>query len=198
MNLQLVTGPAVDVVSLEDAKTHLRVDGTAEDTLITSQIKAATRFCEALCERAFIEQTWRLGLHGFPIARDDRGRIVLPISRLISVTSITYVDANGDVQTLDSDLYQVDNQAEPGCVAPAPGESWPSTEADRLNAVQIVFKAGYGTAASDVDPLAIQAVKIVLGHLYENRETEITGTISTELKIGVKQLLSPIWPGRLF
>lgn len=198
MKLQLVTGPSVDVITLQEAKEHLRVDGTAEDTLIGLQIKAATRFCEGLCDRAFIEQEHRLSLDAFPSIAVKRGQVIIPISRLISVEEISYVDADGASQTLDVSEYQVDDQSEPGVIAPAPGTSWPSTQADRLNAVQVRFNAGYGATAADVDPLAVQAVKIVLGHLYENRETEITGTISTELKLGVKQLLSPIWPGRIY
>jgi hypothetical protein len=37
----------------------------------------------------------------------------------------------------------------------------------------------------------LQAVRLLVAHMYENRQEEITGTISTRLKFGLEALLNP-------
>lgn len=197
MKHRLVTAPATEPVSSTEAKLHCRVDGSDEDAWFTTAIQAARRWCENLCERAFITQTWALYLDGFPDASDDDGKILLPRPNLLSVTSIVYKDTAGASQTLSAALYQVDDKSEPGVVMPAPDEEWPETEDGRLNAVTVTYTAGYGAAASDVDPLAVQAIKILVGHWYENRETTVVGAVSAEMERAMRQLLAPLWHGRL-
>jgi uncharacterized phiE125 gp8 family phage protein len=48
-----------------------------------------------------------------------------------------------------------------------------------LNAVEIVFTAGYGAAASSVDGDLIQAVKLLIGHWFANREA--VGDVGAEI-----------------
>ena len=55
---QITTEPATEPLTLTEAKEHLRVDGTDEDTLITSIITVARKLCENYTNRAFITQTW--------------------------------------------------------------------------------------------------------------------------------------------
>ena len=52
MALVLVTGPETEPVSKEEAKAHLRVDGTDDDAYITALIVTARRHVEAILRRA--------------------------------------------------------------------------------------------------------------------------------------------------
>jgi uncharacterized phiE125 gp8 family phage protein len=68
--VQLIQGPAVEPLSLDEAKLHLRVDIVDDDELITVLIQAAREYCEEFCHRAFITQTWKLVLDHFPGVAD--------------------------------------------------------------------------------------------------------------------------------
>ena len=51
---QVITPASTYPVSLTEAKSHLKVDTTADDTYITSIIKAATQLSEEYTNRFFI------------------------------------------------------------------------------------------------------------------------------------------------
>lgn len=184
MGLKLVTAPEAEPVSLAEAKAHLRVTSADEETLISALIVAAREHCEAWTHRRFVTQTWDLVLDCFP-----GWSLEFPNAPLQSVTSVTYVDTAGATQTLDSSEYLVDAQTDPGRIAPAYGLHWPATR-DQMNAVTIRFACGYGAAAAV--PSAIKAAMLlIVGHLFENREEAVTGTIIAELPFGVPALLAP-------
>ena len=88
---------------------------------------------------------------------------------LQSVTSIKYQDINGAEQTLSSSVYQVDSKSDVGRIVLADGESFPDTD-EVVNAVTIEYKAGYGDAASDVPSLIKSSIKLIVAHLFENRD----------------------------
>lgn len=197
MSLEVITPPAVEPLTLEEAKNFLRVDITADDALIARLTTAASLFCEQLGERAFCTQTLRHSQDAFPTCGSFRQLAIdLPRPKLQSVTSVVYVDADGVSQTLDAADYVVDARREPGQVMPAYGLAWPATR-QVPNAVGITYVAGYGLAAS-VDARAKQAVCLVLGHWYDNRTTVLTGTISKEVEVAAKSLLNQLWHGKLW
>jgi len=179
---QITTEPDVEPVTLDEMKLNLRVDCDADDDLITALIVAARQYCEDYEHRAYITQTITAKLDFLPT------RIILPKPRLQSVTSITYTDDAGDVQTLDSSLYVLDTVREPGQVVIAFDASYPSAR-NYLNSVTIVYKAGYGDLAADVPSITKSAIKLMCAHLYENR-VAVTDINMTELPLGVKALLN--------
>ena len=145
--LVLVTPTTGEPVTLEEAKTHLRVSGAKLDEEIRRQIKAATRYCECSVRgwRQFMPATWQLLLKDFP-GNDDRIELPLPPLGTTSSTgiTITYVDDDGATQTLSSTAYQVVSPTDdPGWIEPAEDETWPDDVADRPDAVRIQFPAGY-------------------------------------------------------
>jgi uncharacterized phiE125 gp8 family phage protein len=200
MGLQIVTPPAVEPVSLAEAKAHLRVDTTDDDSLIKSLIIAARAYCENYTGRQFITATLKLTLDGFPDALDkndlagDGGYVIkddailMPRPRLISVTGITYIDMAGATQTLSSSVYKVDTQREPGRLGLAYNQTWPIAR-DEINAVAITFAAGYGASANDVPQTVKQAMLLLIGHWYENREAVNVGNITGVLALTVEALL---------
>lgn len=190
MDLALVTPPADDLLSLAEAKLQLGVESDDEDVLIGGLIAAVTAWLDGpsgILGRALVEQTWRISYdYAFPA-----WRIALPLSPLISVTAITYVDSNGVTQIVDPSVYQVLDGA--ACaVQPAYGKAWfaPRSQA---RAVTITFTAGYGDAAAVPMPI-IAAAKLLLAHLYMNREATVgidqRGT-PMPTPLGVADLLAP-------
>ncbi len=156
-------------VSLADMKLHLKVesDETKDDTLITTLISAATTYCQEFQHRSYVTQTRILYFDEFPLM------FSVPYPPLISVTSIQYVDTDGDTQTLDSGEYRVDTGNQPGRITEAYNSTWPATRAV-TNAVILTYSAGYG-AASDVPDTVKAAIKLLVAHWYENREAAIAG-----------------------
>ena len=176
MELKIATAPAVEPVSLTTAKLHCRVDTTADDDLITALIVAARRHVEAVSRRALITQTWDYVLDDWPDTPFE-----IPLPPLQSITSITYVDEDGDSGTVDSGDYIVD--------------SWPSDTLQDIAGVRVRFVAGYADAATDVPQHFIQAMLLLIGHWYENREAVATsGAVPKQLELAVKSLL---WQDRM-
>ena len=194
-----VSGPEAEPVTRAEAKLHLKVetDQTADDDLIDALVSAAREDAEDFTNRCFCWSTWELRLDEFPTS--GKMEILLPRPPCIRVNSITYVDADGATQTLGSDNYQVDDKSEPARIRPAYNLSWPATRAV-MNAVTVSYVAGYpvSDAGSPVDTTAnvpaaaLAAVKLILGHLYKNRETVVTegfGVAAHALPKGAESLL---------
>lgn len=190
MRIKLVTGPASEPVSLDEAKAQLRVDGSDDDTFISGLIAAAREHVEQTARRALITQTWHLSLDGWPSCDE----IELPKPPLQSVTSLIYKDSVGAQTTLPTANYIVDSDSQPGRVVLAYGQSWPSGTLYPANPIQVTYVAGYG-AASDVPAWAKQAMKLIIGHWYENREETITGTIIKGIPLGAESLM---WLNRAY
>jgi len=184
---ELVTAPAVDLLSLAEAKEHLRVDHTDEDDLITAYVAAVSSSLEAgfgEIGRALITQTWKLYMPSLP----SDGRIVLPFPPLQSVTSVTYRDTDNAEQTLSASAYRVVAQSESGLIEQVDGAAWPSTF-NRADAVTITFVCGYGDAASDVPEGIRMIARLLLAHWYENRQAVAVGVSVDELPMAVRSLL---------
>lgn len=184
--LKLVTPPAIEPVSLEEAKAHIRQDSPADDAYITGLITEARETIENLARRALISQTWRLSLDRWPAV----DYISLPRPPLASVTSLIYLDQAGDDTTWASSNYIVDSDSEPGRLVLAYNVSWPSTPTlYPVNPIQITYVAGYGDEAADVPAMWKKAILMLLGHWYENRETAMAGSPVKDIPVGVQDLI---------
>ncbi len=191
MKLKLITGPAAEPVTLTEAKSQCRVDGTTEDTFITALIVAAREAAEGVLQRALINQTWELVLDAWPAG----DRIELPRPPLSSVTSIKYTDIDAVEHTMSSSDYLVDTDSEPGKIVLKWSASWPSVTLREAAAIRVRFVAGYGSAAAAVPAKVKQAIQLLVGHYYENREGITSGAIPQQLPLGVMWLL---WQDRHF
>jgi uncharacterized phiE125 gp8 family phage protein len=183
MSFSLVTPPAIEPVTLAEAKKQLEIgiSDTSHDSHVTRLIKAAREDVERLTRRALITQTWQRNLSSFP-----SGRIFLPRPPLRSVT-ITYRDGNGALQPLTSSHYQIDTDAAPGSIEPAINEQWPVTEPLRRDAVLIEFSAGYGSAASDVPEVFRQVILELVAFRFWFR-----GDMNLEIPKHIKWSLSSL------
>jgi uncharacterized phiE125 gp8 family phage protein len=175
--LKLVTPPLANPVSLEEAKEHLRVTGTAEDTYIGSLISAATEAVQVATRRQLGPATFDLLLGCFPA-----GAIELPYPPLQGVESVTYVATDGTEKELAG--YQTDIPG--GRILPAYRSGWPLTR-DVPSAVTVRFVAGYPTGET---PYSIRAaILLLVAGLYENRES--SGPVKLNDNPAVDRLLFP-------
>ena len=188
MALKIKTEPAKEPVTLAEAKSHLRVEITDDDTLINSLIKAARRHVENVCSRALITQTWYLYLDAFPASGKE---IKIPLPPLGSIVNIAYIDTDGVTQTLAASKYTVDAKSEPARVKEAYNETWPDTR-EIINAVTVEFTCGYGADETSIPEPIRQAMLMLIGHWYENRElVVVTGNMAPkEIPAAVTALLA--------
>lgn len=153
MSLFLVTAPSVEPISLNEAKLHLKVDTTADDSLIEGAIRTAREYAETFTHRAFVQQTWD-DKRDCPPGQDEA--IVVPFPPTQSITSITYLDTAGDSQTWSSAEYLTDlpagPQAQKARITPAYGFSYPQTY-PVMNAFTVRFVAGYAGSAKTVSSI---------------------------------------------
>ena len=165
MGLTLVTPPTAEPVTLQEVKEHLRITGSDEDALLTTFIEVAREYCEEYQNRAYISQTWDLFLDEFP-----ESPYSLPKPPLQSVTHLKYYDQDGTEDEFNSSNYLVDMASIKGRISLAYNKSWPSVTLQPMNGVVIRFVAGYGDDGSDVPERIRNAIKVLVGQIYENRE----------------------------
>jgi len=172
MSYTRTVDPTVEPVTLAEAKAHLNVTDSTDDTLIGALIQAAREHAEIFTARAFVAQTWKLLMDDFP-----EWELRLSKPPLISVVSVKYYDTDNTQQTLVEGVdFTVDKNSEPGWIVPG-SSGWPGVYSDGINGVEVVYTAGYEdsgaspTVLADKVPQSIkQAILLQVGHLYEHRE----------------------------
>ena len=183
MSLKQTGAPSVEPVTTTTQKTFMRVDSSDEDTLIGNLAASARALFEDSTNRQCITATWQLKLTNWPTAE-----IVLPVSPLQSVTSVTYVDQDGDTQTWSTGDYDVFTASTPGRIRPKYDKDWPSDSRGGHDEITITFVAGYGDAATDVPDGILTCIHLVASSWYENREATQPVAL-TVMPLAVKSLM---------
>lgn len=182
MGIKVITAPTLEsVLPLAAVRLHLKQDSTADDTEIAFALAAAHRHAQHYTQCSIGAQTLELALDEFPA-----GPIQLPLGPVASVVSVTYVDTNGDTQTLASSDYAVDDFSTPAWLVPAYNAQWPST-LPAVNAVRVQYVAG----TNAIDEAVKFAMLLTVGHLYANREAVGPSNL-VELPLGVRALLDTV------
>lgn len=144
MPVNYVYPPNVLPVSLNQAKLHLRVDSTDEDTDITQKIASATEYVQSATQRQLVTATCIYTADVWPCD----GVFRLPLSPVAAINSVKYLDTNGTLTTLSSSAYQTDLRSNPPRITPAFGYSWPALRGGDLNAVRVEYVCGEATPAT--------------------------------------------------
>ena len=166
-SLKRTTAPAVEPVTLAEAKAHCRVDTTADDTLMQGYITTAREWVEDYIDRALVTQQLVMKLDAFP-AEIELPRPPMIASGTATAVTITYVTGEaGGTATLSASEYRVDRDSTPGVIRTLYGGSWPSHLLDQ-NSVTVSWWAGYGDAAS-VPQRVKSAILMCVHELYEKR-----------------------------
>jgi uncharacterized phiE125 gp8 family phage protein len=183
MNYRLVTGPATEPLTYSEVKAFLRLNDDSEQTFVTTLITIARQIVEGQTWRPLISQSWALQF--------DKSELNLFISNInkapiISIDTVSYYDTDNVLQTLSPTLYETDIYGNP---ARFRLKSIPMVY-DRMGALIVNFVCGYTNAAAV--PQAIkQAMLLIIGHLYENRQDVVTGTQVNEIPMASRYLLEP-------
>lgn len=172
----LVQGPSGWPVSLQEAKTHLRVDTSDDDVLIQTLIEAATAHLDGFSGtlgRAIMPQTWAQEY------ADLRGDLVLPFGPVKSIVTLEHGGGTFDGFRLLKDgrgpFLRLND-----------GEIWPVGNGSGV----VTFIAGYDEVPA---PIKV-AILLHVGTLFENRETMV-GNVKPSL--AYEALLAPyrVWYG---
>jgi uncharacterized phiE125 gp8 family phage protein len=174
------SGPTdTDIISLLDLKNFLKVENTADDTLIPALLTAARKYVEdytgVLCNSGtvtFYAESWA----AFRFAAG-------PVT---AVDTVSYKTDASTYATLATTGYAVSTKAIPQRLQ---FYSPPSLYNNTLEKVKVTTTAGYAEAY--IPAPMVQAMRLLVGHWYEQRSQVIVGTISSQLPLGIHALLNP-------
>lgn len=161
--------------------SHLHRDIHDDDQSVYEYIDSATEYAEQYQNRCLCSSAWEATYDYFPDV------FSVPIPPLVSVQEIAYTDSAGDAQVLSSSLYVVDTHSQPGRIALAYGQVWPSIQ-EKIGCVVVKFTAGYASA-SVVPARTRQAIRMLVAHWYANRESVVIGQAANVMPMGVAELL---------
>ena len=174
--VRVVTEPAFEPVTLAEAKLWLRIDDgdTDQDAEILLLIIAMRERAEELTGRSFVQRTLEMWMDDFPA--DEV--IFLPHGPVISVESVSYLDADGALQVLDGSpsSWQEDLVGHPARISPLYGTNWPNAR-EGYGAVRVQYVAGYANA--NAIPRQVRLwMQTRIATFYEQREQVMVGNLS--------------------
>jgi len=183
---KVTVGPAKSAVSLTALKTHLKVSGTNQDTLISIYMNSAIDYAEKFTRRDFITRTYETFRDFFPGVSEgyyqfgdnpsfgnfsfNGGNLGFEIRRspLQTIEKIQYLVSN--VLTLvDSSIFYNTIEEDYSEVLTFDSNEWPTNADRRLQSVVITFKAGFGDADSDMPPWIAEGVFQHVAEMFANR-----------------------------
>jgi uncharacterized phiE125 gp8 family phage protein len=180
--LSIVTPYTTAVISTATVKKHLKVDVTDDDTLIANLVTVATKAVETYTNTFILDTTVKM-----------IGDTWSDISELYknpvkSVSNIKYYDTTDTLVTLTDTAYLVDNISKPTRINLGVNQEWPNLS-ERKMAVEVNYVVGNGDTQGDAPLLIQQAMLLMIGNWYENRQAVVTGSIATEIPMAAKMLL---------
>ncbi|MDN5928908.1 MAG: head-tail connector protein [Hyphomicrobiales bacterium] len=189
MTLFRTTAPAVEPVTVAEAKAQLRIGHDGEDDFINGLIRAAREEVEARAGVAMIAQDWRLALDRWP----RFGRVALLRHPVVEILSVTVYGAEGEASLVDPSTYEADlvsrparlyftTRPEPACI---------------MNGIEIDFAAGFGADAKSVPERLKRAILVLVAHWYEFRAGFSAGDQPVSIPPEFERLISSFRRGRL-
>ena len=197
MALLRIDDSAVEPISLDEAKAHLRLDTDDDDALVSSLITAARVHIEQVLGHITVEQTWVEVRDAWPAYGPGvGGEVRLSLGPVRNLLEIRVVDPSGSAASIPASDYFTDVVSVPARIGLTDGAVWPQP-GRAMNGIEIEFTAGYGLAAEDVPQPLRQAVLLLVAHWYEQREPVAVGSTMTELPHMVAGLVAPFRMPRL-
>ena len=199
-SLRVITAPASEPVTLDQAKRHCRIDNDYDDDLVAMYLTSARMWAETFLNRALFTQrlqyniTWSPPPTATPLVPQSlivfplnwpplvKRPIELPRPPTVSVEGITWGPID-DMQAADPDDYDTNLLVEPGYIAVKP-QLLPRIPQQSMS---INYTSGY----SDADPTAIptpilHGILLLTAFLYEQR-----GDAGGEMPIAARNIMQP-------
>lgn len=173
------------VVSVDEAKAHLRILHNDDDTYITSLIKAAQLTAEYYCNTDFTPCNWTYTCDLWSQTQK------LPHGQWFKITKISYYDDNGSYLNWASTQWVPDMDTIPNRITLAVNKTYPSLRDGVANIVINLTSTGdlYNNGYVEV---AKQAVLIMLTDMYENRQSVVVGRIASSIPKTSQYLLDTL------
>jgi len=169
----------INIISIADLKSFLKVDTTEDDALILALLSTARAYVEdytgVLCNLGTVE----FYSESFEFFRFAAG----PVK---TITSVNYKTDANTYAVLATTGYAFSSKSIPQRLE---FYSPPSPYNKTLERIKVITTAGYDETAVP-EPL-VQAMRLLVGHWYEQRTQVIVGTITAQIPLGIHALLNP-------
>ncbi|MGY6567825.1 MAG: head-tail connector protein [Salinarimonas sp.] len=181
-----IAGPAVEPVSLAEARAFLRLDDddTQENDLVLALIEAGRLLLESATRLIFVAQNWRLTVPRIRGQGIDRREIRLPLAPIIAISEVRALDEAGLAEIVDPALYRLRQGAVPPLLVL--GDDFPGAP----GGIEIDLQAGFGPDASHVPAPLRQALRMLVARWFEQRG-DGQEPASTELPADVALMIAP-------
>lgn len=186
----LVTPPAVEPLTLAEAKTYLRVDTTDDDALIGALIVSARMMVEQRTQRVLITQGWRMVMDRFA----DPFFITVTVSPFQTLQALKVYNKDGTFTLIDPSQYLVDTNSTFARVCLLNGLAQPT---QAIMGITLDFTAGYGNTSANVPEPLRQAMRELIYQWYDNRGDILQGSEANHFPAIVQTLLEPYCVVRL-
>lgn len=178
-----IVPPAVQAVTLMQAKAHLRISTDDDDAVLSALIEAAIDYLERDVGLALIRQTWRFWFDEIPAT------LVLPINRkpVSDVVQITVYDSQGMPENLAAADYFLNTVTTPARLRLAADSDWSAVQ----NGIEVEVQCGFGTTGAEVPNSLRQAVLVLVAHWFEFRGAFDPSDQPVSIPDAYKRLLKP-------
>lgn len=153
------TPPTSEPVSIVEARSQCRVDGSDSDSDLTLYISAARTFVEEYTGTKLVSQT--VLMQGW----DFSDLWSLPIAPIITLSSVKYLDTDGVEQTLSSSVYEMVNTGLEPHIRLKINQSWPSIRC-ASDAVRVTAIVGYASLPAPIK----SAMLLIISSWFDSRD----------------------------
>lgn len=175
MIIENVTTPT-EALTVGEARSALRIDAGTDDGYLAGLLLAAREMLEMDTSRRFGERSMRMTIDCWPAD----GEITIPVGPVAAVTAISYDDAALAATAFGGHIVRWRHEL--ARIRLATGQSWPALGDD--GQIRITFTCG----ENPISEIARQAMLLLTGHWYANREIVSSGNIGNELPFGYAEL----------
>lgn len=183
MILRRISEPSGEPLTLMEAAQHLKLadtqaqaDALPDADLIKGLVTASREVVENYTNRLLRQANYELSGDMLP------GSVYIPKSPIVQTILVKYNSTTGE-KTLDNTGYVLEGESEPAKLH----INRLHDAAPLANGAKIQFTAGY----NEVPESLKAAMKLIIGHLYENREAVVIGASANEVPLASEYLMQP-------